>query len=531
MSSNSRLRQILSLAILTMVLTAGIVPVFFAGPAAAVDTTDGDYMGVLDCDLDPVFGIVPVCEVGVEYIDTSGRTAEQVHYDMYSIAVDKQDTWERQTKEAKSHSNQTYGIGLAEAKYTIIKELNNGSSKAEARSAAVERVNEFYAEQQKGLWSTQAASAKQSESITFAVQNTTGLGNGIFVNYPLYYHTYKDNKLNVTWETREVTLWDGETINVTSGYTRTFSDDGVVGQDGFYSYTYYNGSISTPDDGSEGMMRTVDFGVNSPYNGTEYAMILDAAEYKRAYEVLNNNRQTTMNQIAPLTDDIYTNYEPGDLDLSDVKSPAELVRTSITEYETTGDMAYPLLVANEMGYATNVSTNFDISYRPAGATESQSLTGTIATEPGVFPNDTIETGVEYVTASAGQPSAGQTGIDGTVWMYVKTGAGVERTLLNGTFTVTEMRDTSENVTINSTTFQSSDFATTDADNMQQQIDDTYSHRENISKTVNHEYAITLPGMEDGNLQNIGMVLGIGLVVLIVVLVIINLVVGIVNPLK
>lgn len=448
-----------------------------ASPLIGLAAGDGDNIVAIDCDADPVFGVVPLCGISYEHIDTSGRTAEQVHYDMYVQGESMEDNWRRQTDEATSHSNQTYGIGLAEAKYTIIKELNNGSSKEEAKQAAADRLNEFYGEQQKGLWSMQAANAKQAQSIIYTTNNTTGLGYGIFVNWkpthPESHIAYADSVM----ETRPITLWNGEEINVTVIRSAAYDTDGIVGNETYKAYTYYDGSLgpNLPPD-----TRTLE--INTPYNDTDTAVMLNSAEYKQSYEVLAANRRSTLDQIGPLADDIYTNYEPGEIDLSDVKSPAELVRTSMTDYQTTGDMAYPLLVANEMGYGTNVSTNFDVDYTPVDANASQSLTGSLVAERGVFVNDTIETGVTYNTSEQ----------DGKVWMYTETGTGVERILLNGTYVVTEMRDVSENKTINSTTLQSSDFATRDADHMQQQIDETYDNRQNISKTVNNNYAVTLP---------------------------------------
>ncbi|KTG08453.1 hypothetical protein AUR64_17370 [Haloprofundus marisrubri] len=491
-----------------MVLTSAIAPALFAGTAAA---EDGDNVLVGDCDRGAIFGIIPWCEVRYEYIDTTGRTAEQVHYDYYVQGEAMEDNWRRQTIEATSHSNQSYGIGLAEAKYTIIKELNNGSSKAEAKRAAHDRVNEFYATQQKGLWSMQAANAKQAESIIHGINNSSGLGHGILVNYPLSCH---DCRSEYSFETTNVTLWDGEQINVTHIETAYFdTSGGYVGGEQYHSFTYYDGQFA-PASESVGRYKTLE--INTPYNDTDTAIMLSGSDFKQSYEVLASNRQSTLNQIGPLADDIYANYDPGEISLAEVKSPAELVRTSITDYDETGDMAYPLLVAAERGYATNAQTNFDIQYTPAGTNTSQSLTGALATERGVFANDTIETGT-YNTSD----------LNGNVWFYESTGTGVERSRLNGTFTVTEMRDVSENETVNSTKLQSSDFATRDADHMQEQVTETYDNRQNISKTVNNNYAVTLPDLGGDS----GAVLVIvGLVVIIGgLLVVINLI-GALKPL-
>ena len=509
MSSNSRL---VAVSIIAMVLTSVIAPALFAGTAAGAS---GEYVLVGDCDKDPIFGIVPLCGVSYEYIDTTGRTAEQVHYDYYVQGSAMEDNWRRQTVEATSHSNQTYGIGLAEAKYQIIKELNNGSSKAEAMRAAHNRVNEFYATQQKGLWSMQAANAKQAESIIHGINNTSGLGYGILVNYPLACYECNMYSDGYQFTTTNVTLWDGEEINVTHIETDYFdTSGGYVGGDQFHSFTYYDGQFATGPE-SEGQYKTLE--INTPYNDTDTAIMLSGADFKRAYEVLAANRQSTLDQIGPLADDIYANYEPGEIDLSDVKSPAELVRTAITDYDTTGDMAYPLLVAAEMGYATDVQTNFDVEYTPFGANTSQSLTGSLVAGPGVFANDTITTGVTYNTSEQ----------NGKVWMYTKTGTGVERIPLNGTYVVTKMRDVSENKTINSTTLQSSDFATRDADHMQQQVTETYEHRQNITETVNHDYAITLPDF--GSDSGLAIVV-VGIIVIIGgLLVVINLI-GALKPL-
>jgi len=86
---------------------------------------------------------------------------------------------------------------------------------------------------------------------------------------------------------------------------------------------------------------------------------------------------------------------------------------------------------------------------------------------------------------------------------------------------------SENKTVNSTTLQSSNFATRDADHMQQQVDETYEHRQNISKTVNHEYAVTLPDL--GGNSGLAIVV-VGIVAIIGgLLVVINLI-GTLKPL-
>jgi|GEM_PF-5673451 len=467
-----------------LLVTSAVPAVTGSPPVGQATAQDGSSDGAavtLDCGTSNIFGFaLPACDLHTQTVIYEGRTAEEVHTDIYSNAAGINDTITRQTTEATSHSNQTFGIGLAEAKYTIIQELNNGSSLEEAKAAATSEVNEWYSSQQKGLWATQAAAAKQAQSLNTTLSNTSGLGWGIMTN----------NNGNVNYTTVEKELWNGETINVTTAHRsyRVYID-GPGDYTQTERYTYYDGS-TTPESGGGDHNHLTTMAVNSPWNDTNTETVMAGGEFKQSYETLAANRQSTLQQSIQVAEDIYGSYNPGDLDISDVQSPEELVRNSVSDYGSTGDMAYPILVAEEMGYATDADTNFQISLgdgttvQTSGGTVLSSTSSTSETLSGALlwaptsnaSNITIEAGGTYNTSEVGE-----------FIIYETTNTGVEKhTLDNETFSVNKMVDTSTGEEVNQTTLQASGFATTDADHVQEQINKTETHRTTINKTIVHE---------------------------------------------
>lgn len=393
--------------------------------------------------------VLPQCTVQYGDINTTGQTVEESHLDLYANAATIEDKRNQQVNESESHANQTVGLANAEGKYAVIKALNNNKSVSQAKSAGIAAVNEFYADQQESLIVSENRQVLQVKNMKSSINSTEGLSQGEVFDFSVGYSRLD----GLNFGNSSVTLVDGEVVNVTTMSVSYY--DGYSRTDSVTAYGANSGS-------------TISIQITDPLSSKQSAA-LDEGQYAKAHDRLETNRKNALNNVQVVAEDIYANYNPGETSVQESKSPSEVVRTSSTNYGSTGGYGYVVATASEMGYATNATSAFVIEYTPAGSDTSEELSGTLFAQDDVFANDTINTGQVYNSSELG----------GNVFFANQLDSKTETIKLDGQFEILSMTDVTTGDEVNSTTIQSTQFTTTGTENLTTQVDDIITTRGTI----------------------------------------------------
>jgi hypothetical protein len=462
----------MSLVVVFSVVGGVTAPVAPSPVQDAEAQTAGDTLKDAGCASIGVVALL-LSECTVEYgeLDTEGLTAEGSQLSIYSTASVMESERRQEVEESTAHSNQTLGIMQAEAKYEIIRQLNQGATQAEAQRAAISKINEQAASQQKSLIVSENRQANQVKDMVSEANQTTGLE---FSNISLisaaeaFAEATPQYSNGVEFKSVNLTLYDATEVEAVM----------VVGNSPNYTQTSYGLSESEADSLFEN--RTVkqipdyddvtSLSIKNPLEN-EKAEALNYSEFRDAHNRTEQNRQTAISNAEVMTSDIYQKYSPGDISVSDVKSPAEVVRTSSSDLDSTGSYSYALLSAAEMGYSTEAGSSFVIDYNATDA-PARELSGGMFADPSAFNNSTVVSGQTYNTSE----------LNGSVYFVNQKSGAAEQVNLDGEFTVTEIVDVTTGESVNETTFTKHTFATTNTDDINSQTDSIIDTRNTVDST-------------------------------------------------
>lgn len=485
-------RKAVSVA-LAIVLVAQVA----VAPTLADDSIE-DQLGEAACKVgSTAFGpwawASPDCTVSYGGVD--GATAEEVHYNIYGQAAFMDDSREQWTVEKESRIAQTRQLALAQAKWKVIEELNNGSSKAEAYSVANSEINEMFATMQKSMYVSQNRQIQQLKVIDQTVQGTEDLGTD--ENSDLYLEVQLSDGVDLSsnqtlqFDNHTTSLWDGSTVNVTTaqlGYTiDQYEGETTVDT---YELAWYNGGIDTSASYSAENVRDEGrskLSVHHPDNpdrdavDQEFEYATHYRDWKFALEDLSEQRDSALDEVDTLVDSIYANYEAGDVSVSDAQGPLERSLTAGSDYTETGSSAYLLQSAASMGMSVPDGASMAVETDHDNDGSAEVREGSIYAPSGTF-DGSLQVGETYDPADLSHNVT-------FVWAPEDSDEPAEEYLLDEEFTVRNAwNPQNESETYSTVDYSSNDFATTDTDdlnaqiaNLTQQMDDLEDeHRQSSS---------------------------------------------------
>jgi len=459
-----------------LLLVSMIGAPFMSAPVTAQEETEDGWKEQLaegGCAAGGVL-VTYFSECSVEYGDVDGSTPEQVWWDVYSDSVFMTDSRDQTITEKMSYVEQTQGIALAEAKIEIVRCMNNGNPQSVCEDQARNKVTETFATVQKSIYVSQNREMKHWQIMSQQINQTDNLS-------PTSVYPYESNEAD--WDTEfqqvEVQLYDGQTMNVTKGYFSYVSGDGG---DTYYIHPYYYNGQNPWEQGGFGVVvtgagtTTRSMNVIAPDGQTSIA--LDGGAYKEAITTLDSKHQSALSSVHPMADSIYSNYEPGEVSTQDVAGPLEIMVTSATE---NNPVTYRVLSAASAGYAVSddaktvkVKADFD-NDGTIGTDETK--TGIIYADPGAFPNNKISAGTTY------EPSDTNGSV---IFTSTPEGASPEDFPVGDKqFTVVEIY-TSDGEQTNSMQLESNDFATTNTDDLNKQINDIEQQLEELENSYGED---------------------------------------------
>ncbi|EMA16013.1 hypothetical protein [Haloarcula amylolytica] len=470
-----------------------------------VGTTGGD--SDLTCDTSDRLGSMTS---GVTYLDctaqpgstgvnTTGTDAQQTHIDAYQSAQNSKQQADNYHNTLDNYLSDTKTQARIIGKNAYIKALNNGSSKAAAKTEAKSAVADYYATKQENLaseWTQQATNAEyladvmesesgltappRPDSSTAPDLGVKGVGGGGREAYIIYDPSGS--------QTETISLVNGETTEYRTIYVehREFYD-GVTPATTHVGPATGRVNHTKAADGSkygQGLRITAP---NSNYNNLE---IINFEDYSTKWAEIESQNTQVQNEMDTLAENTYNAYQSGEINNSDLVDPYVLA-----SQQSAGDDFQGWTAAQLTLLGANSPENFD--------------------QIGSF-NVTTGDGTQYegVLFSQENPGSGQfenrttydtANIGGT--QYVVTSDQIVE--LDGTFTIdritTTRGETTENVTIQKTTYK-----TTNVTELKQQYDDLAKRRAEIEAREQNLRGSAGGGLLGGSSSSLVLVLvGVG----------------------
>ncbi|MFC7077764.1 hypothetical protein [Haloarcula halophila] len=323
----------------------GISPVNFG--ATVVGSTGGD--ADTQCDLNDGIGnaIGPYpnldCSGSVadpgEIVGDDATDATQVKLDLYQSAQTSAAGTDNFQTTLDNYLNDTANTARIVGKNAYIRSLNNGSSKAAARTEAKSAVADYYAVKQKNLISAWEKSILTFRHLQNIAENESGITSYDYhqsssVNFVhAQNHTYEGTttyqyELKSIGTTQSLTLVNGDTANYT-GYTVGFVDydGGSVGSEyGVETLSLENPANSqeqigsSAPDGGELAVRPPD-----PSNYDEI-VVHEPEVFARLNADIESQNQQVQSEMDTLVNNTYSGYQKGEINNSDLIDPYAAAR-------------------------------------------------------------------------------------------------------------------------------------------------------------------------------------------------------------
>jgi len=383
------------------------------------------YVDSLDCTAQP----------GTTTVNTTGTDAQQTKLDIYQSAQNSKAQADNYQTTLDNYLSDTKTQARIIGKNAYIRSLNNGSSKAAAKTEAKTAVRDYYAVKQSNLvtqWNTQANNILYLRSVA---EGESGIADDYvrMQQQDLSEGGYTINMHLTGDRTTTLTLVNGSTVQNREYLAVDKSDDGSITNRQDVTFNLTTGD--RPDGAApHGMMVLSHDGQASKIQAQDFSA------YKTQWDAIKSQSSTVVADMDTLAENTYSAYQNGEINNSDLVDPYVLA-----SQQSAGDDFQGWTAAQLTLLGTNSPDNFD--------------------QIGSF-NVTTGDGTQYegVLFSQENPASGQfengttyntSNIGGT--QYVVTSDRIVE--LDGEFTIdsisTQDGQTVQNVTIQKTTYETS----------------------------------------------------------------------------
>ncbi|MGB9932589.1 hypothetical protein [Haloarcula amylolytica] len=499
--------RIYPIVLILLLLTQGVTAPLFVGQAAAADVSEerkcsevGTFQ-MLNPDCQPHYGDTNSSTVDgketvlYDPVPTEGRTAEQVHYDIFVDGTYMEDASDQHTSEIRSHSNQTVALAYSEAWNSIVEVRNSDGKRAEAQKEAYESINDFYAMQEKSLYINQNRHAQRLKTMNQTVSETGNLG---LFDVFLVKNEYQRKFM---FDSRNVTLFNGSNMTVTDAYY--IYGTGQYGNTKIKSYTAYNGELVDANTSAyPGDVSNTHYFLQMKNPEGKTITIMDGREYNESYHKINENRKQALDNADKIVDSVWENCDVGECQPQD-GGPIHMIYSMSSNYDSTGHYAPVAAITGSQGYAGDYSKAYSITWQqrlPDGnLSEPKTANGTIFWTNGTFQNGTVKT----TTYNASQSN-------GTAHFVYQDGNSAGEVTFNGTYTVNWIKNTETGEKINQTTSQNTQFRTTDTQDLNKNIKDLLERMEDLEEQQRSGGVVVDVGNPLNSFNSQGMLIGIGI---------------------
>lgn len=437
----------------------GILMISLTASGAAISF---DTVLDLSCSTMVVF-MNPAC-TPILWDDIYQGGPEDTQHSIYKKGVFMEDKREQLLKETRSHLNQTYGMGMSEAKLTIIEELNNGSTLAEAKDEAVGDIQDFYSIQQQRIISYQNREVLKLNETLNEIKDVQGLSKedvfqDICSDGPVDPTFFLNFEANYTLSNgTKVHKYTARVKDTDGGWQLPSSPCRIQGGAGSWRYAKWKNI------GDHDAYRNLE--VIDSYNQTNTSYFLQVKKYRSVNQKIESNFERAQNNVQKMAENIYSNYEENELNVSDVLGPLEELQLASTNYQDTGYYSYLATSLEQMGLASNDSYAFKVRWWTESG-EQNTAYGQLFVAKNAY-NGTVETGKNYSAENE------------SVWFVHQTAGGnATTTEFQNKFQVLEMRNSETGESINQTSLQPTEFRTSNTEDLKNQLEEIRANQKEL----------------------------------------------------
>jgi len=356
------------------------------------------------------------------------------------------------------------------ARPAYIESLNTAGSKSAANTTAVSNITEYYSVIERNVYAEWNGQIEHVEYLNSLAESTTGVDSG-FVGVDHDDSLTEAGEMNVTIEsfgTRTITLQNDSQIDVRTITIKQFVNP--ESQDTWFTNTVTIGPTdgktelimdpNNPDPGPGYINNITGIGVTAPAGDYPDTRMVDFEEYAGSLSEIDSQNSGTINQMANIVNQTYDEYQTGEINKSDLLTPATLMGN----YSPGSDFdSYAAATLANLGISQpeNYSTLGTMNVSFGDGTEAQGIVMAANNPPG----GQWQTGVEYNPANI---SGGE---------FLVGGSSIRE--IDQNFTITSMTNTSGgNVT--TFTIEERNYSTTNVEGMKELYNSIESLRADIN---------------------------------------------------
>ncbi|OUJ18907.1 Major capsid protein of His2 family of spindle-shaped halovirus [Methanonatronarchaeum thermophilum] len=350
----------------------------------------------------------------------------------HAMHLSKDDSFIQKTFLNEVGNTETFVWSLVKSE--VLKELNNGSGEVVAVGVVDEAVDDYYS-------SVQYNMIQQLNSQVLTVQHLLEVGEDIDTEfeYPFYaewdyrYSSWQDGSTQTdtrdldldldSFYTRDFTLYNGSVVEVLDYSEKSVgSVPNNHGSKVFYVFPY--------PDNSEGVIcggaaesRDSNLLINNPSGDS--GVVLDLDMWEELWDNLDETRNRMLDNSETYVQEVYTEYETGDIDLGELVDPYVLAQHMNTLHNQTGYYGFAGAELALLGISTSIHDRFIIQIQESNNLPNNSTWECMLFTDAEIANNTLKTGMIINTTEYNSP------------FYIASGQGIFH-LQDTTFEIQEI---------------------------------------------------------------------------------------------
>lgn len=390
---------------------------------AIAQSVDGDDMGT--CDL---------IHQETQDVNYTATDAAQTKIDIYQNGQNQKANSDILHTAYSNYLQDTQNIALIHGKNAYIRELNNGSSKSAAETAAKQAIEDYYATKQINLVEGWNNSVNNLQYLNDVVVNETGISNdqSTSANADAFIDVYEQNPDNISSYQDYYALFDGTEHPTTQAENLTlvnstskgvmavnvgFDNDG--GNDQAYTVNFLESDITMQSSSGIGPMQPNRIAILQPDTTYSNLTYLDLDRFHNRWDTIVSQESNAQSQMQTFINQTYSNYTSGEINNTELVDPY-LMQQEFSPENSTQPWAVTSLSLLGVGRPSSLS---GVTMNVTDETSGTQYTGILMTD-NMPDNGTLSVNTTYDAGAIAGPQ------------YVVTGSSIHE--LTGNFTVTSI---------------------------------------------------------------------------------------------
>jgi len=422
--------RIVSALLACLLVTAGVAGPFSSTANAWEMGTEGE------CDgLDYMVHIASFQQVNsdscdLRFGDNDDMTTHLDHYQQGETLNSQNDGF---VTSYENFGQDTQSVAFSKAKIKIVNGLNDGNTSSVVKSEANTTVRDYYTRQQRELLNQIDRSMRQAEYSDGVNDSFVASSNG---------HAYVSAEVQLI---NGSTMWVRVPQATSGGWAYVpFPTSMLTGN---YKDTT---SSSLPGDNSQ---ITAQFTPNYEPPSTDHdrVPIFNGTRYVDAIGNMQSQSDQVTANIDSYVDGVYSEYQQGELNTTDITDPQTLASQAATDYNGSGYYSYAATHLATLGYAGNMDSSVSVS-----------------TVEGTYDGTLFYTGSDQANFTVGESYDPST-MNGSVYMAVQDGEnGTIKQL--GAFTVEEATNPQTGESMDRVAVEEYTYSSTNTSNLSAELD-------------------------------------------------------------